>query len=152
MAHGHPIIGSAIPISPTIQALTIKRFDTGHAINGVHKPYCRRIPVYLVVYRNDGWICRSCETPIRHGMIVGRNLLESGLYCLNCVELSGRIQAADLLALELTIKLKRKSRRHPQGLSAMYFVGTAAQLERYKKDLEGAGYPIINQKEVKKKP
>lgn len=146
--HGHPITDSPIPFPELIEAETIQKIDVGFAINGVHQTDFQRIPVDLAVYLGEGWFCWTCKQRIYRGMIVGRHAIKSGLFCMNCMKLSDGIQPDDLLAVKLWLRLKRKSKRHPDGLYPVYFLGTRAQLDAYIHETEGAGYPMERQEPV----
>lgn len=135
MAHGHPLLCDGIPIPASVEGWTVQE---------------PRLEVFVGFYWGDGWVCRSCRRSIRYGAIVGRHVYKSGMYCRNCIVLPDGITPSDLLAVVLTLKLKRRSSRHPDALLTVYFSGTSAQLTEYVKQAKCAGYPVVSQKEYER--
>jgi hypothetical protein len=151
MGRGHPIGESKVPFPELVVGITKRKVRHSHLVNGVNETYYRRVDIAMNVYRGVfGRPCHSCfqrgvERNIIYGEIYGcGGITFSDAYCYECVTVH-TVKKNLIVAKCVYYKPKRKLKRAIIGvnMNEIHFVGTQAQLNKYCKSLEEAGYPVV---------
>jgi hypothetical protein len=116
------------PFGPFIDTYTNKKFNRGDMTNGVHQDRWIKLSVTLYL-AGRSFRCHSCGRTIEKGEIYGHETVGDS-FCRNCIEIP-----VDVYAWKVTYKLKRRSRRNPDGFKTLYVVNTREKFNQYLREL-----------------
>ena len=143
------------PTAPSARGETKKSVTRYHLENNSPASKKEIRPVIFKVYRGENRLV--CHSHFQRGTTVFINPGEIYAkedtfgewdYCLDCVRATGGIRKTDLVAVNITYKLKRKSRRYPYGVTTVPVVNTRKYINSFVRDLNSAGYPAIDVKKI----
>ncbi len=127
--HGHPLTAGDLPFPDPI----------------VRETEADGVEVMIKAYFGESILtCRRCHAEIKRGEFIGKPYIKGGSYCMECV--GGSFD--NLIVFAIQIKLKRKSRLHPDGEIVIISVCTPNQINEYAKSVSSAGYHVIKIEQV----
>ena len=115
------------PVFQYLEVKSIRIYRHGTLINGVNHTYYEKRELMLDVYdhpfSNRG--CTDCKKPIKKLDVYG-SYGPSYPHCIKCVEMPAGVEA-----WEVTYRMKRKSKQHPDGMLMIRRVQFPTVLEAY---------------------
>ena len=86
-------------------------------------------------------LCHACKEFLPDNTITAEGFYRTtDKYHFECVKVENQ---NDIVYRDVKVKVKRKSRRYPNGIRHIDFIGTPSDLTGYIKEIEAAGYKVI---------
>ena len=138
----HPIASSDFPypFDFIVKGITCREILRHQMINFVPSTYMAVVEVEIE-WRNSEFtrLCTDCGEPLPQVGFVGKNPFKSDVFHMKCVTVE---RPQDIVRVVLNATMKRKSRRHPDRIQQVEYIGYIQAVDAYKNQLRAAGYPI----------
>jgi len=131
---------SNIPHPGTVCCQTKEAVDVHQMVNNVASIKREKVEVALEWYTSQFQnSCHACGKSLVAYTIIGRGVSKTyTLFHFDCLEVEGQI-----VRREIKVKVSRRSRRYPDGIKRIDFIGTQSDLLNYVQVIHDAGYETI---------
>ena len=117
-------VGS-MALKPILSVKTVKTFDKGYAVNGLHKPNYVQVDVTLDFCKAE-MTCQSCGGTIETGEIFGNGwLVGNGMHCSACLDIPNSVLVVNVMYVV------KKTRNCPDGIKKVLVVHQQNVIDEY---------------------